>query len=220
LAQFCTKSSSQSSILAFDPTFSLGNFEVTVSTYKYPLIIFHSPNEHTSRHPNLLGPVLIHQQKQFANYHYFTSTLVGLRPELHQFHAFGTDGEKALVQACHSQFPDAIHLKCWLHFKDNLLNKLEQDLHFTKNITQEFISDVMGNVSTLEHGLVDAEDEEVFTVQLQEWYKREQVCTNQDPEFYEWFLEYYTDVIKEFMLYGVCKSAGLEIHLLPITLML
>jgi len=114
LVRFCTKSSSQPSILTFDPTFS---FEVTISTYKHPLIIFRNPNEHTSKHPNLLGPVLIHQRKQFANYHYFTSTLVGLRPELCQLHAFGTDGEKALVQACHSQFPNAIHLRCWLYFK-------------------------------------------------------------------------------------------------------
>jgi len=92
--------------------------------------------------------------------------LIGLHPELHQLHAFGTDGEKALVQVCHSQFPDAIYLRCWLHFKDNLLNNLEWDLHLPKNITQEFISDVMGNVSTLEHGLVDDEDEGVFSVQL------------------------------------------------------
>ena len=91
-------------ILMFDPTFSLGAFDVTVSTYKHPLIVFRNSNEHTSRHPNLLGPILIHQRKQFANYHYFTSTLVGCRPEMRQLHAFGTDGEKALVQACHSQF--------------------------------------------------------------------------------------------------------------------
>jgi len=47
-----------------------------------------------------------------------------------------------------------------------MLKKLERDLHLPKNITQEFISDVMGNVSTLEHGLVDPKDKEEFTVQL------------------------------------------------------
>ena len=90
---------------------------------------------------------------------------------------------------------------------------MEGDLHLPKNITQEFISDVTGNVSTLKHGLVDAEDEEVFTVQLHSFEevrnKREQACTNQDPEFYEWFLEYCTDVIKQSMFYGGHKSAGL-----------
>ena len=122
LVRFCTNSS-QPSILTFDPTFSLDAFDVTVSTYKHPLLVFRNPNEHTSRYPSLLGPILIHQRKQFANYHYFTSTLVGFHPEMHQLHAFGTDGEKALVQACNSQFPNAFHLRCWLHFKDNLLNR-------------------------------------------------------------------------------------------------
>ena len=150
LVRFCTNSS-QPSILTFDPTFSLGAFDVTVSTYKHPLLVFRNPNEHTSRYPSLLGPILIHQRKQFANYHYFTSTLVGFRPEMHQLHVFGTDGEKALVQACNSQFPNAFHLRCWLHFKDNLLNKLERGLHLPRSVTQEFIADVMGNVSTLEH---------------------------------------------------------------------
>ena len=140
------------------------------------------------RHPNLLGPILIHQRKQFANYHYFTSILVGCRPEMRQLHAFGTDGEKALVLTCHSQFPDAIHLRCWLHFKDNLLSKLERGLHLPRNVTQEFIADIMGSISTLEHGLVDAEDDQVFTTQLHSlkdvWNNRERACTKEDPVFY------------------------------------
>lgn len=98
-------------------------------------------------------------------------------------------------------------------FKDNLLNKLERDLHIPKNISQEFISDIMGNVSSLEHGLLDAEDEEVFTAQLhsleEEWNKRETECTNQDAMFYDWFLEYHAGAAKTSMLYGTCKSAGL-----------
>ena len=127
--------------------------------------------------------------------------------------AFGTDGEKALVQACHSKFPNAIHLRCWLHFKDNLSSKLERDLRLPKNVTQEFIVDIMGNVSTLEHGLVDAEDDEVFNAQLQNlekvWNEREQACTKDDSVFYDWFLEYCKDVIKDSMLLSVRKSAGL-----------
>ena len=160
LVRFCSDSqgSIQPVVLTFDPTFSLGEFDVTVSTYKHPLIVFREPTEHTVRHPSLIGPVLIHQRKQFVNYHYFTSTLVAFRPRLRHLHAFGTDGEQALVQACHSQFSNAIHLRCWLHFKDNLRNKLERDLHLSKAVAQEFISDIMGKVSSLERGLLDAED--------------------------------------------------------------
>ena len=43
LVHFCTTDSSQPSILTFDPTFSLGAFDVTVSTYKHPLLVFRHP---------------------------------------------------------------------------------------------------------------------------------------------------------------------------------
>ena len=215
LVRFCSDSQSltQPVILTFDPTFSLGEFDVTVSTCKHPLIVFRDPTEHTARHPSLIGPVLIHQRKQFANYHYFTSTLVGLRPELSHLHAFGTDGEQALVKACHSQFSNAIHLRCWLHFKDNLRNKLERDLHLSRAVAQEFISDIMGKVSTLERGLLDAEDEDVFTAQLHSleevWNKRESDSTKQKAVFYDWFLEHHASTVKDSMLCGVRRSAGL-----------
>ena len=158
---------SELSILTFDPTFSLGEFDVTVSTYKYPLITFRSPNDHTSRHPSLIGPVLIHQRKQFANYLYLTSTMIAFRSGLHHLHAFGTDGEQALVQTCCSQFPKAVHLRCWLHFKDTLMNKLIRDLRLPNNVTQQFISDVMGSPSNLERGLLDAAVQNQVSINIQ-----------------------------------------------------
>ena len=63
LVWFCSHSSVQPSILTFDSTFSLGKFDVTVSTYKHPLIVFCNLCEHTARNPSLIGPVLIHQRK-------------------------------------------------------------------------------------------------------------------------------------------------------------
>jgi len=85
LVRFCAGSqcSSELSILTFDPTFSLGEFDVTVSTYEHSLITFRNLNDHTSRDPSLISPVLIHQRKQFANYHYLTSTMIAFRPGLH-----------------------------------------------------------------------------------------------------------------------------------------
>ena len=109
IVRFCTTDSPQPSILTFDPTFTLGTFGVTVTTYKHPLLVFRHPNEHTSKHPNLLGPILIHQQKQFLKlplFYFYSSRMPS------KDHALDTHGEKALVQACHSQFPNAIHLRC------------------------------------------------------------------------------------------------------------
>lgn len=212
LVRFCTNPMLPN-VLTFDPTFNLGTFDVTVTTYKHPLLAFQNPKEHTSEHPNFIGPVLIHQRKQFSNYHYFNSTIVGLRGSLNNLTAFGTDGELALVQACHSQFPQAIHLRCWLHFKDNLKRRLEHDLHLPRNLAQEFIADVLGSASGLETGLVDADDECAFTYQLtslkQVWNEREQQFTKKDPLFYDWFEKNSSEVVKKTMLKSVRQSAGL-----------
>ena len=212
LVRFCAYPMSPS-VLTFDPTFSLGQFDVTVTTYKHPLLVFRNPREHSSCHPNLIGPILIHQRKQFSNYHYFTSTLVGLRPSLRNLTAFGTDGEAALVQACVSQFPTAIHLRCWLHLKDNIKNKLECSLKLPRNVAQEFIADILGKASSLEKGLVDADDEDDYLVQLQSlkkvWDEREHKVTNDDPVFHTWFQQHCAEVVKKTMLKSVRQSAGL-----------
>lgn len=62
LVRFCAYPLSPS-VLTFDPTFSLGLFDVTVTTYKHSLLVFRNPREHSSCHPNLIGPMLIHQRK-------------------------------------------------------------------------------------------------------------------------------------------------------------
>lgn len=218
LVRFCTNPMLPS-VVSFDPTFSLGAFDVTVTTYKHPLLVFRNPQEHSSPHPNLLGPILIHQRKQFSNYQYFTSTLVGLRPSLRNLTAFGTDGEAALVQACSSQFPSAVHLRCWLHFKDNLRNKLERDLRLPRNVAQEFIADVLGVATTLERGLADAADEDAFAAQLislrEVWDERESQCTNEEPVFYQWFQVHCADTVRETMLRSVRQLAGLGLPPTP-----
>lgn len=207
IVRFCT-TPMLPTVLTFDPTFSLGQFEVTVTTYKHPLLVFRNPQEHSSCHPSLLGPILVHQRKQFTNYHYLTSTMVGLRPELHGLTAFGTDGETA----CISQFSCAVHVRCWLHFKDNLKRKLEHDLNLPRHTAQEFISDILGNASQLER-LVDADDESTFEAQLtsfqEVWDNRERQITKREPVFYTWFKEHCAKVVQDTMLRKVRRSAGL-----------
>ena len=47
----------------------------------------------------MMGPLFIHQCKKYVSYHFFASSLVGLRPALSDLKMFGTDGEKALSNA-------------------------------------------------------------------------------------------------------------------------
>ena len=73
----------------------------------------------TKRHPVVLGPLLVHQKVDFPAFNYFASTLIGLQKELKHVLAFGSDGDKAIVEAPSHNFPFAIQLHCFLHFKKN-----------------------------------------------------------------------------------------------------
>ena len=81
------------SILGVDPTFSLGDFDVTVTTYQHLMV----SSKASSKHPTMIGPLFIHVKKDFTAYHFFSSSLVGQQPSLVNLRAFGTDGETALA---------------------------------------------------------------------------------------------------------------------------
>lgn len=60
---FCTSSStSEFCILTIDPTFSLGEFDVTPITYRHMLL----ETKRSGTHPIFVGPLLIHYWKTFS----------------------------------------------------------------------------------------------------------------------------------------------------------
>jgi len=65
------------SILGVDPTFNLCEFDVTVTSYR--LLLLEPYGTPFGKPPTMIGPMLIHDQKDFGAYHSFTSTLVGQR---------------------------------------------------------------------------------------------------------------------------------------------
>ena len=134
LERFCTDPQNHV-ILSVDPTFNLGSFHVTVTTYRHPMLEY--KHQRRGHHPVMFGPMFIHQRKTFATYNFFFSQLVGLKPNLRDTQCFGTDGEKALEQALHTQFRFATHLRCFLHFRGNVESKLAE-LRISKPNEQEF----------------------------------------------------------------------------------
>ena len=58
---FCT-SSLDFGVLMVDPTFSLGDFDVTPITYRYLLL----ETRRNGQMPVFLGPILVHYKKMFA----------------------------------------------------------------------------------------------------------------------------------------------------------
>ena len=71
LVRFGT-SAADFSIITIDPTFSLGEFDVTPLTYRHLLL----ETIRSQQLPIFLGPVLIHYRKTFASYLFFGSSLI------------------------------------------------------------------------------------------------------------------------------------------------
>ena len=61
--RFCCNSATFS-ILTVDPTFSLGDFDVSPTTYRH--LMLHT--KRTKQPPVLLGPTMIHYKKTFTTY--------------------------------------------------------------------------------------------------------------------------------------------------------
>ena len=137
LVRFCT-SGIKFGILAVDPTFSLGQFDVTPITYRH-LLLATKRNENT---PVFLGPVLIHYWKTFAMNLFFASSLVGLSSQLEGVRAFSTDGEKVLSDAFTHEFGFSQHLTCFIHVRKNLKDKLSECS--IPSLLQQILDDIFG----------------------------------------------------------------------------
>jgi len=206
LVRFCTNPS-VFSILTVDPTFNLGAFDVTPTTYRHLLL----ESVRSGSPPVLIGPTMVHYRKTFHTYLFFAATLIGLRPSLEGLHAFGTDGEKPLADGFAHEFRYAIHLTCFNHFRRNIKQQL-QERGFPSHAIVEIIDDVMGcqKGSVFCEGLVDCRNHEEFQQKLLMLKERWGQFEDQDgQDFYEWFCEHKASVIEETMLKQIREDAGL-----------
>lgn len=205
IERFCTKEQ-RCTVLSVDPTFNLGDFYVTVTTYRHVLLKNSSGN-----HPVMMRPIFVHQQKKFETYHFFASSLVALKPSLQRIVAFEIDGEKALSSPFSAVFNMAVHLRCFLHFKGNLESRL-QEYRFPKHLQVEFLRDVFGDPTNAQDGLVDAKSDTDFEGILSRleaiWDDRERIH-NSPPQFFKWFVKNCKFEVKETMLKQLRIKAGL-----------
>ena len=199
------------SVLTVDTTFKLGQFYVTPMTYQHLML----EDIKTKTHPIMLGPLLIHQKVDFPAYNYFSSTLISLNKELKRVLAFGTDGDKAIIEALAHNFPYAIQLRCFLHFKKNIERKL-LELGLPSSISHEFLNDIFGSRcgNTYQEGLVDSASKQEFDERLealkQVWDSREgPFAPSSGPRFYSYFLQYQADVVRYHMRRDLRESVGL-----------
>ena len=206
LNQFCTDGETFC-VMTVDPTFSLGDFDVTPVTYRNLLL----QSRRTGNAPVCIGPVMIHYRKTYETYLFFASSLVGMSRGLIHLKAFGTDGELALSDAFSHEFSSADHLICSIHMQRNIKQKLI-DLRLPETKRNEILKDICGKQcdETLYEGLVDAADSLEFDEQLD--YLQKKWEDNNLPEvssFFMWFREHKAEVIKQGMLKDTRISAGL-----------
>ena len=125
---------------------------------------------------------------------------MGLCPALKELAAFGTDGEDALVKALLMQFPNAVHLRCFLHFSRNLKQKMSE-LGTPIGVRKDIVEDILGNdnQSALASSTCDKEFEATLADLKDKWNRLERVHTGKKPQFHDWFVSYKLRMSK-----GVC----------------
>lgn len=191
MVRFCTNAS-EFSILGVDPTFNIfkENISLTVMTYRN-LKLHHNA---TKKPPVFIGPVLMHQRKDWQTYSRFANTLITECPALEGIIACGTDGEKALINGLQRNFRFSLFLRCFIHVKDNVKRELDKR-GVSSSVKKAILGEIFGTQEeeVKYEGLVDCSSEEEFQFKLENleerWNAMEADCgiSTRSGTFYEWF---------------------------------
>ena len=139
-----------------------------------------------------------------------------MEPKLANIIAIGTDGEQAITKALRAVFGERfIHLRCFIHMKDNIQRKLGEFL-LPERIRNEIIRDLFGfqQDTVYVKGILDAESVTDFDLRFShlkcKWDGLEQsVHPEKDPQVHDWMLKNVSAVMKECMIAPIRESAGL-----------
>lgn len=213
LQRFCT--GDDGALLQIDPTFSVGNFYLTCTTFRHP----NFENSGNRKEVLMPGPYFLHATRKEEDYEYFGRTLSNaIKNKL--VTCVGTDGEKALkngLQKCHS-FKVSTWVICMLHAKENCQRKMSE-LGISQDACQKILGQIYGTELNKpegrmrRRGLVDAESghefEEKLKQRIPQWDRLEQNDTSKDPKFSQWFVDYKAEECKTTMLAPIRRKAGL-----------
>ena len=68
---------------------------------------------------------------------------MGLNKEARNILAYGTDGEEELYRGLKFSFPYAVHLRCFLHFRENCKAQLKKS-NIPEAQQKKFLADIFG----------------------------------------------------------------------------
>ena len=152
-----------------------------------------------------IGPVLIHQRKDWKTYATFFKFSDNRMPmssaELEGVHTYGADGERALIYTLIFALMlllllFALFLRCFMHFRDSIEPQLSER-GLSSKIKSKFLNEIVGKQDgNIYAGLVDYDTEGELNNKLMalksEWDTREterRGTVNKTNRFYAWFLE-------------------------------
>ena len=205
LSHCCESSTIPDAILGVDATFNLGDFYVTITTFKHPKLLRRS----SQSNPVFFGPIFIHMKRRFQDYFYFFSTLLKYALQMSYLNAYGTDGEQALLKALEKCFPFAVGLRCSIHKRRNIEHYLHENLHVPQAVRKQILDDIFGksNASSYICGIGDAESPEDFDAQLEAirdpWERLA-------PGFHHWFVKHHATDFKIGVISSVRRQAGVN----------
>lgn len=192
LAKFCT--GDKFSIFGADMTYNAGQFYVTPTTIRHPMLI----NTRSMVEPALLGPTIIHTQHNVNVYKAFAADLVNCDDRLKNIKYLGSDRQMEIYNGFKSHMPGLGHMLCKKHLEDNVSEYLSnKSVPGTER--QKVLSDIFGYLAC-------CKNEEEYEVSLSE-VKRKWDKINVD--LYPWFIRYQSNAFKRSMLSTERQRAGL-----------
>ena len=210
VSRFCTKPSNFC-ILGIDPTYNIGPFYVTVTTYRH--LMFHTKYD---VHPVMFGPTLIHSGKEYASYFDLPSGMAKANPNLKNILVFGTDSERNVYKTFQDVNPNAYHLLCDIHMKSNIKKKLGELLVCKENV-ETILTDVFGKTvaGIIEPGLVDKVD--AFDKTVGDLMDKWREMGSAESSFADYFVSHKLVHIRNCMSADLRSMAGLGFPPSPYT---
>ena len=155
------------SILGIDKIFNLCDMHVTASCYKQTTVVMESTREP----PIFLGPVFVHDNSDFESYStFFNHLMIKLINTDKDQLVIGSDEELALVNAIQTAFPEAGHILCMRHLRQNCKQKLTDDC-IDKTDRDSILNDIFGN-----DGLIHAVTSYVLMLNAVRLRKNRKTC--------------------------------------------
>jgi len=144
---------------------------------------------------------------------------VGLKREIADINAVGTDEEKNLVDAVLRNFPQVAHVRCFRHLQQNIELHLRNE-HFPLTTIKQYTRDIFGwneADGTYHEGLVDCCDISTFDAKLEvlktKWDQLEKTAfhdrKSHTPDFHSWFTNHKADDFRHCTLRSLREDIGL-----------